>query len=494
MRATIRFNHAAAIRRTTVPRTSASAPTPYSWVDSAPPVKAGGPLSGMTIALKENISCSYAPTTCSSTILKDYKPPFDATCVSSLIAAGAQIVGMTKMDEFGMGSLTTHLPPYYSPVYNPASPSLEEPHRSAGGSSGGSAAAVAEGSCDAALGTDTGGSVRLPASYCGVVGLKPSYGLISRRGVVAYGDSLDCVGVLAREVDTVERVFNVLSHPDDNDMTCASTRLRSQALSILKAHLAILPTTAGPLSGCRIGVPSQASLPPPYINTPRSLLSHLQSLGATLHQVSLPSLPKALPAYYVLASAEASSNLGRYGGSWFAGQTEKALGKRTEESGIQRRIRIRSEGFGIEVKKRILAGTHALSADEFNNTYLKALYIRRCLKKDYQAIFRIPHSLSSLTAAPSPDGIDFIIHPTAICTAPTTNPTGKDSGQKEATYIQDLLNVPASLAGLPSMSVPAGKGPDGWPIGVAITGQWGMEDLVFRLGRTIEKWNKKQAL
>ncbi|ADV24331.1 aspartyl-tRNA(Asn)/glutamyl-tRNA (Gln) amidotransferase subunit A [Cryptococcus gattii E566] len=494
MRATIRFNHAAAIRRTTVPRTSATAPTPYSWVDSAPTVKVDGPLSGMTIALKENISYSYAPTTCSSTILKDYKPPFDATCVSSLIAAGAQIVGMTKMDEFGMGSLTTHLPPYYSPVYNPASPSPEEPHRSAGGSSGGSAAAVAEGSCDAALGTDTGGSVRLPASYCGVVGLKPSYGLISRRGVVAYGDSLDCVGVLAREVDTVERVFNVLSHPDDNDMTCASAGPRSQALSILKAHLAILPTTAGPLSDCRIGVPSQASLPPPYINTPRSLLSHLQSLGATLHPVSLPSLPKALPAYYVLASAEASSNLGRYGGSWFAGQNEKALGKRPEENGIQRRIRVRSEGFGMEVKKRILAGTHALSADEFNNTYLKALYIRRCLKKDYQAIFRIPYPLSSSSAVLSPDGVDFIIHPTAICTAPTTNPTGKDSGQKEATYIQDLLNVPASLAGLPSMSVPAGRGPDGWPIGVAITGQWGMEDLVFRLGRTIEKWNKKQAL
>ncbi|WVO23871.1 uncharacterized protein IAS62_005228 [Cryptococcus decagattii] len=494
MRATIRFNHAAAIRRTIVPRTSATAPTPYSWVDSAATVKADGPLSGMTVALKENISYSYAPTTCSSTILKDYKPPFDATCVSSLIAAGVQIVGMTKMDEFGMGSLTTHLPPYYSPVYNPASPSPGEPHRSAGGSSGGSAAAVAEGSCDAALGTDTGGSVRLPASYCGVVGLKPSYGLISRRGVVAYGDSLDCVGVLAREVGTVERVFNVLSHPDDNDMTCASARPRSRALSILKAHLAILPTTAGPLSGCRIGVPSQASLPPPYINTPRSLLSHLQSLGATLHPVSLPSLPKALPAYYVLASAEASSNLGRYGGSWFAGQNEKALGKRTEESGIQRRIRVRSEGFGMEVKKRILAGTHALSADEFNNTYLKALYIRRCLKKDYQAIFRIPYPLSSSPAVLSPDGVDFIIHPTAICTAPTTNPTGKDSGQKEATYIQDLLNVPASLAGLPSMSVPAGRGPDGWPIGVAITGQWGMEDLVFRLGRTIEKWNKKQAL
>lgn len=146
-------------------------------------------------------------------------------------------------------------------------------------------------------------------------------------------------------------------------MTCASAGPRSQALSILKAYLAILPTTAGPLSGCRIGVPSQASLPPPYINTPRSLLSHLQSLGATLHPVSLPSLPKALPAYYVLASAEASSNLGRYGGSWFAGQNEKALGKRPEENGIQRRIRVRSEGFGMEVKKRILAGTHALSAE-----------------------------------------------------------------------------------------------------------------------------------
>ncbi|WWD21947.1 hypothetical protein CI109_106435 [Kwoniella shandongensis] len=471
------------------PRTSSTHPTPYSWINPATPgPSTSGVLAGKSIAIKDNISYDAAPTSCSSSILRDYDPPYTATCVTSLLSAGAQIAGQTKMDEFGMGSLTTHLPPFYTPVHNPASPTPDEPPRSAGGSSGGSAAAVAEGSCWAALGTDTGGSVRLPASYCGVVGLKPSYGLVSRRGVIAYADSLDCVGVLARDVNTAEEVFGVISHPDEGDMTCALPSSRQAAKETLDSHLAklaSLPSTSAPspLSGLRIGLPAESPLTPA-----KSLISHLTSLGASIQTVSLPNIDLALPAYYVLASAEASSNLGRYGGGWFGSVQERE--KREGESGAERRIRVRTEGFGKEVKKRILAGTYALSADEFDNTYLKALYLRQLLRQDYQNIFRIPHPLHAASGPrPNADGVDLLIHPTAIRTAPVL---GSKPAKGETEYQQDRLTVPASLAGLPAMSVPAGKGDDGWPVGVSVTGQWGMEGLVFRLGRAIEEWTAGQ--
>ncbi|WVQ76674.1 hypothetical protein IAR50_006348 [Cryptococcus sp. DSM 104548] len=450
--------------------------SPYAWVNPSSASGSSGPLAGKHIAIKENISYSEAPTTCSSRILKGYLPPYNATCVDSLIGAGAYIKGTTKMDEFGMGSETTNIPSYYSPVHNPCAPSPDEPPRSAGGSSGGSAAAVAEGSCWAALGTDTGGSVRLPASYCGVVGLKPSFGLVSRRGVVAYGDSLDCVGVLAKDVDIVEKVFNTISHPDQRDMTCAPSSLRSTSLP--------LSLTATSLKNLRIGIPAQTLLPSPYTSIPPTLLTHLQSLGASLRPVSLPSVRKALPAYYVLASAEASSNLGRYGGGWYGSEGEQEEGRREGESGQERRVRIRSDGFGKEVKKRILAGTHALSADEFNNTYLKALYLRRLLRQEYQRTFRIAHPLAE-PYVPNSDGVDLILHPTAIRTAPLLD---QKSRKGESVYLQDLITVPPSLAGLPAMSVPAGKAEDGWPVGMSVTGQWGMEGLVFGLGRAIEGW------
>ncbi|KAK8846639.1 hypothetical protein IAR55_005726 [Kwoniella newhampshirensis] len=471
------------------PRTSTTHPTPYSWINPATPGPSrSGALAGRSIAVKDNISYTASPTSCSSSMLRDYNPPYTATCVTLLLKAGAHIAGQTKMDEFGMGSQTTHLPPFYTPVHNPASPTPDEPPRSAGGSSGGSAAAVAEGSCWAALGTDTGGSVRLPASYCGVVGLKPSYGLVSRRGVVAYADSLDCVGVLARDVDTVERVFNVISHPDEGDMTCALASSRQKVDSILESHLANLASSSpfsSPLTGLRIGLPTESPISPP-----QSLLSHLAFLGASIQAISLPYINLALPAYYVLASAEASSNLGRYGGGWYGSVDEKEI--RDGESGLERRKRVRTEGFGKEVKKRILAGTYALSADEFDNTYLKALHLRQLLRQDYQNTFRIPHPLSPSTSGLSSktDGVDLLLHPTAIQTAPLLSATQEVKGDSE--YRQDRLTVPASLAGLPAMSVPAGKGEDGWPVGVSVTGQWGMEGLVFRLGRAIEEWSAGQ--
>ncbi|WWD00208.1 hypothetical protein V866_007117 [Kwoniella sp. B9012] len=460
------------------PRTSDIHPSPYSWINTCTPGLSTGSLAGIAIAIKDNISYDIAPTSCSSSTLEDYNPPYTATCVQSLTAEGAHIAGQTKMDEFGMGSQTTHLPPFYTPVHNPASPSPDEPPRSVGGSSGGSAAAVAEGSCRAALGTDTGGSVRLPASYCGIVGLKPSYGMISRRGVIAYADSLDCVGVLGRNIDIVEQVFNVISRPDEGDMTCASSSIRLTAFDISQRHL---PHKG--IEGLRIGIPSEIKQ-----KVSSGLLDYLKGEGAKVVEVSLPSIKKALPAYYVLASAEASSNLGRFGGGWFGSPPERQSTVQGE-SGEERRKRIRTEGFGREVKKRILAGTWALSADEFNNTYLKALHLRQLLRKDYQNIFRIPHPLSPSSVSQNQAGVDMILHPTAIRTAPVL---GAKEAKGSNEYQQDLLTVPASLAGLPCISVPAGKGQDGWPLGVSLTSQWGMEGLVFRLGMAVERWSKGQ--
>lgn len=540
---------------------SSGAASPYSWVN---PASAGssrsqrGRLAGKRIAIKENISYNQAPTTCSSRILQDYVPPFTATCLQCLLEEGADVAGMSKMDEFGMGSTTSHLPPSYTPVHNPAGPHDAAP-RSAGGSSGGSAAAVADGTAWAALGTDTGGSVRLPAAYCGVVGFKPSYGMISRHGVVAYADSLDTVGILSRDVETARQVYQTISRPDPNDMTSAPLHLRSLSASLLPPYLSSISRAS--LKGLRIGIPVQMTStllpgsPPPTSaacesgsadlpQLPPALLKHLQSLGATLHSVILPSLTRALPAYYVIASAEASSNLARYGGGWFGSSWEseemETLASGTEqgsvnvgkgETGEERRRSIRTEGFGQEVKKRLLAGTYALSADEFNNTYLKALYLRSLLRADFARVLRIPdarshaHSLASSSAPTATtvvdDGaiqVDVLLHPTAINTAPPLHPASasptdpasssnepprslnmnmeKEYGQRGKSaneYVQDVLTVPASLAGLPAISVPAGKGQDGWPVGVSVVSQWGAEGVVLDVAGAVEDWARASA-
>lgn len=326
-----------------------------------------------------------------------------------------------------------------------------------------------------ALGTDTGGSVRLPASYCGIVGHKPSYGMISRHGVVSYADSLDCVGVLAKSVSSVRDVFGVVSQPDDNDMTCASTEDREKAATAASK-------VTGPL---RIGIPIQTHLEAPNVQLPTALLEYLRDTGATLHAVDMPSFRMALPAYYVLATAEAASNLGRFGGGWYGADWEKEKVE-GEETGMQRRRRIRTTGFGDEVRKRILAGTHALTADAFNNSYLKALSLRRDVRRDFAAVFRAAHPVSG-GDAPSKDGVDVLLFPTAVRTAPKFGQAS--SGAKE--YLQDILTVPASLAGLPAISVPAGRAEDGWPIGVSLVGQWGHDEVVFRAAEGVEAWLKQ---
>ncbi|KAF8757704.1 Glutamyl-tRNA(Gln) amidotransferase subunit A, mitochondrial [Rhizoctonia solani] len=458
----------------------------FTYRPASPPVSATqtqGPLSGKPIAVKDNICTSDMPTTCSSKMLQEFCPPYDATCVGLLRRAGGVIVGKTNCDEFGMGSLNTHSA--FGPVKNPFK---QGPARSAGGSSGGSAAAVAANLCFAALGTDTGGSIRLPAAYCGVVGFKPSYGMISRWGVVSYADSLDCVGVLASKVEDAELVYDVLSQYDPRDPTSIPPDLREAAKQNAETKIRQL-STSDDLSGVRIGIPQEyfpKELDSSSLVPFRDLLERLRSRGAQLVPVSLPSTSYALSAYYVLASAEASSNLARYDGV----RSESGCPPETDLSDAANAYTAtRTTGFGREVQKRILLGTYALSADAFENYFLQAHRVRALVRADFDRVFG-----KSVLARGGVDGnnnndndtketVDILLHPSAIRTAPLLE--SKDEKSIDA-YVQDVLTVPASLAGLPAMSVPCGYGPDGWPVGVSVVGQWGFDEYVCRVAGHVQ--------
>ncbi|EPQ56175.1 amidase signature enzyme [Gloeophyllum trabeum ATCC 11539] len=451
------------------------------YTPPTPPPARPGPLSGTRVAVKDNICTRDMPTTCSSEMLRDFTSPFDATVVSLLRAAGAQIVGKANCDEFGMGSLNVHS--IHGPVLNPWVPRDEHEHapRSAGGSSGGSAAAVAAGLCDVALGTDTGGSVRLPAAYCGVVGLKPSYGLLSRWGVVSYSDSLDCVGVLARSVADVHKVFATLNHHDPRDPTSLPPSIRQRARSAPARG-----RDPSDLRGLTIGIPQEyfpAELPALPL---RPLLRALRARGAALVPVSLPSTRFALSAYYVIASAEAGSSLGRFDGVRYGKHVPPPPGAdRAKASQVY--AHSRTKGFGREVRKRVLLGTYALSADAFDNYFLQAQRVRRLIKADFDRVFLKPNPLRgspSRSDEREEEGkVDVLLHPSAMRTAPPL-PAPSPATHLDA-YVQDTLTTPASLAGLPALSVPAGLA-DGWPVGVSVVGQWGDEEGVLGVGRVVE--------
>ncbi|KAI9062767.1 amidase signature enzyme [Trametes sanguinea] len=483
-------------------RRNASTQSSYSAVNAiassagtegAYAVRGSGPLAGVSVAVKDNICTKSLPTTCSSRMLENFTSPFDASVVSMLSSSGAAIIGKANCDEFGMGSLNVHS--VHGPVVNPVGLQDGAPveRRSAGGSSGGSAAAVAVGMCDAALGTDTGGSVRLPASYCGVVGLKPSYGIISRWGVVSFADSLDCVGVLAKDVSTVRRVHNqdAIAEYDERDPTAAPPHVRTRASQLCMRRAAEF--TSADLTGLRIGVPQEyfpKELQPSVIQSLQRTLGQLRARGATVVPVTLPSTPYALSAYYVISSAEASSNLVRYDGVEYGLRVEPLPGANlTKTANVYAHSRTR--GFGDEVKRRILLGTYALSADAFENYFLQAQRVRNLIKADFDRVFWAPNPLyaTSSTNATHAEGVDVIIHPSAIRTAPplpdTSNGAPVEPGSLDA-YVQDVMTVPASLAGLPALSVPAGRGSDGWPIGVSVVGQWGFDEMVLKVGEVIE--------
>lgn len=410
-----------------------------------------GPLP-LRYVVKDNICTKDEPTTCASRTLSNYTSPFDATVVELLLAAGLQLTGKTNMDEFGMGLASVNL--YYGPVVNPLS---RNEALVAGGSSGGSAAAVAEGAVDFALGTDTGGSVRLPASYCGIVGFKPTYGRVSRWGVIAYAQLLDTVGILARDVDTVEKAFGVLDKHDERDPTSLSNRFRTKKKR----------------SKFVVGVPEEFSIGELLGDARhawKQALRQFQHHGCEIRSVSVPSIKNLLAAYYTLVTAEAASNLARYDGVRY-GSAE--LPRSTAIALLEHN---RKAGFGPETQRRIILGNYTLSS-ESGNHYLRATNIRRKIVHELNAVFSQPNLLTGDTGAR--DGVDILVSPTAFSTPPTIKEYKKTTEANVLNgYINDVLTVPASLAGVPAISVP-GK------VGIHIMGQHGDDHGVVEAAKLL---------
>ncbi|KAL5118069.1 Trimeric GatFAB AmidoTransferase(AdT) complex subunit [Pleosporales sp. CAS-2024a] len=438
-------------------------------------------LDGMPVAIKDNICTKDLKTTAASGMLKDFTSPYDATVVKLLQDAGAVVVGKTNMDEFGMGShsANSHFGPVRMQRY-------EGEEASAGGSSGGSALAVATSQCWAALGTDTGGSVRLPAAYTGVAGFKPSYGLLSRWGVIAYANSLDTVGILAKNVENTERVFDRLNVYDAQDPTSVppSTRRRLDSL------------TRDMPESLRIGIPLDyniASLDPVVRSAWIRTLKALAKRGHTLHPVRLPVTQHALSAYYVIAPAEASSNLARYDGVRFGSRAE---GKdATAESVLY--AKTRGQGFGAEVQRRILLGAFSLSAQAIDNYFIQAQKVRRLVQQDFNKVFSRANPLAD--AVESTDDAAEKVHVLLCPTAPTLAPSLSDVKAQDAlqAYMNDVFTVPASLAGLPAVSVPVEvtedernalhKGQDiKEHVGLQVIGQYGDDKLVLKAAQEIQ--------
>ena len=413
-------------------------------------VRAGkplGPLAGVPVGVKDVLATKGIETTSGSRILSGWHPPYDATAVARLEAAGALILGKLNCDEFAMGSSNENSA--YKPVRNPRALG-----RVPGGSSGGSAAAVAAGLCVASLGTDTGGSIRQPAAFCGVVGVLPTYGRVSRYGLIAFASSLDRIGPLTRSVADAAVMMEVLAGPDLMDATAAEEPVPSYVAELEK-----------PVAGLRIGVPQEylgEGLDPEIRAAVESSLDALRAAGCTVHSISLEHTRYAVPTYYVLATAEASSNLSRFDGVRF--------GLRAPESNTLSAMyrRTRDEGFGAEVKRRILLGTYVLSAGYYDAYYRKAQQVRTLLTRDF------------LEAFASVDAIVCPVTPNAAFKF------GEKVDDPLQMYLEDIYSVAASLAGICGMSVPGGTTLAGLPIGVQVLGRHFDEATVLRVGAAIE--------
>lgn len=439
------------------------------------------PIQGKVIAVKDNICTAEQATSCASALLDGFSSPFPATVVRRLKDAGAVVTGSTNMDEFGMGSDSMNS--YFGPVKNAISNDL-----SAGGSSGGSAVAVATDQCYAALGTDTGGSVRLPAAYNGIVGFKPSYGMISRLGIVAYANSLDTVGILARNSVDIGRVFAAAQGYDPHDPTSLSEATRSMLEQKLEYHNS--RTKAGQTT-YHFGVPEEYNvqeLQPAVRDAWIHTLQRLQQAGHSIKPISLPATKTSLPAYYVLAPAEASSNLAKYDGARYGTKTD-----RSRNAGDVLYSTTRGQGLGEEVRRRILLGAFSLSAGAIDNYFKQAQKVRRLTQQDFNRAFLFPHPLMDPIdeAVSEADKIDFIISPTAQSTPPQSSELLHTD--HVSSYSTDVLTVPASLAGLPAISVPvsmaeeqATPGTESTPIGMQITGQYGTDPAVLRVAGLLE--------
>ncbi|HYL58750.1 MAG TPA: Asp-tRNA(Asn)/Glu-tRNA(Gln) amidotransferase subunit GatA [Candidatus Acidoferrales bacterium] len=408
-------------------------------------------LCGIPLGIKDIYATAGVRTTCASRILENFVPPFDATVIERLRADGAVFVGKTNMDEFAMGSSTENSA--FGPTLNP-----HDLSRVAGGSSGGSAAAVAAHECLGALGTDTGGSIREPASFCGVVGIKPTYSRVSRYGVVAYASSLDQVGPFAKSVRDAAIILRTLAGVDPRDSTCSARAVPDYAAAL-----------TGDAKGLRIGVPREyfvEGMQPEVEQSIRAALKNFQSLGASLVDISLPHTGYAIAAYYLVATAEASANLARYDGIRYGlrvgADDHIALYQST-----------RAKGFGAEVKRRIMLGTFALSAGYYDAYYLKGQKVRTLIRNDFERAF---------------EKCDLIVTPVAPTTA---FKLGEKTADPLTMYLSDIFTISVNLAGLPGMSIPVGYDANNLPIGMQLIGPPFSEETILRAG---DAWERAGAL
>ncbi len=418
--------------------------------DRAYEERAGGgrlpPLAGVPVALKDNLCTRGLPTTCGSRILEGWRPPYDAGVVTLLRQAGAVVVGKTNMDEFAMGSSTENSA--FGPTRNPW-----DPTRVPGGSSGGSAASVAAGFTTLALGSDTGGSIRQPAGFCGVTGLKPTYGRVSRYGLVAFASSLDQIGPLARDAAGCALLLAATAGHDPRDSTSADVAVPGYAAALGREP-----------RGVRLGVPAEAfgsGVAPEVAEAVREALRALEHLGLEVEEISLPTMDSALAAYYLIAPAEASSNLARYDGVRF--------GLRAEGRDLLSLYgNTRRDGFGAEVKRRIMLGTYALSAGYYEAFYIKAQRVRTLIARDFEGAF---------------GHVDVIAMPTSPTLPFAIGDRADDPLQM---YLSDVYTIPVNLAGLPGLSLPCGMA-NGLPIGLQLVGRAFEEATLLRVGHAYQQ-------
>lgn len=415
---------------------------------------APSPLLGIPIALKDNLLTRGLRTTCASRILDNFIPPYDATAVAKVRSAGAVITGKTNLDEFAMGSSAEN-----SAFFSTRNPWHLE--RVPGGSSGGSAASLAADQCIAALGTDTGGSIRQPAAFCGVVGVKPTYGRVSRYGVIAFASSMDQVGPMAKDVRDCALLLEAISGPDPADSTSVNCPVPSYSKSL-----------TGEIAGLRLGIPKEyftAGLQPAVDQAVMSAIRQLENRGAIVEEISLPHTEYAVAVYYIIAPAEASSNLARYDGMRYG---QRAVGRDL----IETYMLTRAQGLGPEVKRRIMLGTYALSAGYYDAYYLKAQKVRTLINRDFDAAF---------------EHCDAIITPTSPTTAFKISEKIHNPLQM---YLSDICTIPINLAGLPAISVPCGLDREGLPIGMQVIGKHFDEATILRVAHAYEQqteWHKK---
>jgi aspartyl-tRNA(Asn)/glutamyl-tRNA(Gln) amidotransferase subunit A len=409
-----------------------------------------GPLAGVPIALKDNLCTRGVPTTCSSLILESWRPPYDATVVTRVADAGGVVVGKTNLDEFAMGSSTENSA--FGPTRNP-----HDLSRVPGGSSGGSSAAVAAGFSAVALGSDTGGSIRQPAALCGVVGVKPTYGLVSRYGLIAFASSLDQIGPLARSVGDAALLLDAISGPDPADSTCLTDGAPRASARLGRG-----------VEGLRIGLVSELTaaegMSADVVARTRDAADALAAAGAKVDEVSVPAAVYGLSAYYLIAPAEASSNLARYDGVRYGFRAEPVRGGDITDM----YLRTRSAGFGAEVKRRIMLGTYALSAGYYDAFYGQAQRVRTLIIRDFDAAY---------------ETFDVLLAPTAPGTA---FELGAKTADPLTMYLNDVCTIPSNLAGHPGISVPFGVGNDGLPVGVQVLAPALGETLMFQVAAALE--------